>query len=315
MKNLRMKKYFLFFMVVYLFFAHAVVFAATSTPSNLPTYSGVSSEIQKYLCAPTDASKDTGNTPGVGTSNAAANNSASRDLYRCINQLYKFAIILGSSISVFFVVVAGYIYMSADGNQESVDKAKDILVSSITAMVILLGGFLLLKAINPDLIEFKSIQPPSVKLDTSGWNSIPPVTIPSGTGTSTPDGSGVNGMTEQAARSYFQNNGISINAQPPQTTLQGIQPNITAEIVNLKQKCNCTVIITGGTEPGHAAGPNGHSAGYKIDLGLNTQLNDYIKNNFKNIGPRGGDNAMQYQNTATGAIYALESNHWDIVRQ
>ncbi len=307
-----MKKYFLFFMVVYLFFAHTVVYAA----GELPKYTGVSGEIEKYLCAPTDASKDQGNTPGVGTSNAAANNSASQDLYRCINQLYKFAIILGSSIAVFFVVVAGYIYMSADGNQESVDKAKDILISSITAMVILLGGFLLLKAINPDLIEFKSIQPPSVELDATGWNQIPPPVVQPGTGTTTPGGSGTGtGMQEQQARKYFQDNGISINAQPPQTMLQGLQPNIAAEIVNLKQKCGCTVIVTGGTEPGHAAGTYGHSNGYKLDLGLNTKLDDYIKANYKNIGPRSGDNAMQYQNTATGAIYALESNHWDIVRR
>lgn len=308
-----MKKYFLFFMVVYLFFAHTVVYAA----DELPKYSGVSGEIEKYLCAPTDASKDQGNTPGIGTSNASANNSASRDLYRCINQLYKFAIILGSSIAVFFVVIAGYIYMSADGNQESVDKAKDILISSITAMVILLGGFLLLKAINPDLIEFKSIQPPSVTLDTSGWNNIPPITIPAGTGTTTPDGSGSsNGMTDQFARQQFLAAGITVNKPAPATNLQGLQTGIAQEIIGLKKNCNCTVIVTGGTEPGHATtGTYNHQNGYKIDLGLNPQLDQYIKNTFKNIGPRSGDNAMQYQNTTTGAIYALETNHWDIVRK
>lgn len=151
----QIKKYFLFILVAYVFFAQTTVFAADS----LPTYRGVSDQIKQYLCAPTDASND-----------ASGTNSASSDLYKCINQLYKFAIALGGTIAVFFVVVAGYIYMSADGNQESVDKAKDILVSSITAMVILLGGYLLLKAINPDLIEFKQIQPPSVKFDTTGWN-------------------------------------------------------------------------------------------------------------------------------------------------
>lgn len=149
------KKYFLFILVAYVFFAQTTVFAADS----LPAYRGVSDQIKQYLCAPTDASNDANGT-----------NSASSDLYKCINQLYKFAIALGGTIAVFFVVVAGYIYMSADGNQESLDKAKDILTSSITAMVILLGGYLLLKAINPDLIEFKQIQPPSVKFDTTGWN-------------------------------------------------------------------------------------------------------------------------------------------------
>jgi hypothetical protein len=52
--------------------------------------------------------------------------------------------------------------MSSDGNQESVDKAKSILVSSITAIVILATGYILLKFLNPDLIKFQPIQPPSV---------------------------------------------------------------------------------------------------------------------------------------------------------
>ena len=34
-------------------------------------------------------------------------------------------------------------------------------------MVILMAGYLLLKAINPDLIQFKSIQPPSVQMNTT----------------------------------------------------------------------------------------------------------------------------------------------------
>ena len=311
MLQAKAKKYFLLILAVYIFFAHATVFAADT----LPKYSGVSDQIKQYLCAPTDASGGAGNTPYIGNSTAAANNAASSDLYKCINQLYKFAIALGGTIAVFFVVVAGYIYMSADGNQESVDKAKDILVSSITAMVILLGGYVLLKAINPDLIKFKSIQPPSVQLDTTGWNNIPPVVIPAGTGTTTPDGSGpTNGMSEQTARNYFQTNGVSVNAQPPKTMLQGLQSGIAQEVVNLKQKCNCSVTITGGTEPGHSTtGTYSHGNGYKLDLSLNSQLDTYITTNFKNIGPRGGDNAMQYQ-SPTGAIYAKESDHWDIVR-
>ena len=297
MTQTKIKKFFLAYLLVYLFFAHSAVFAATST---LPTYSGVSGQIEQYLCSPTDATAS----------------AANKDLYKCINQLYKFCIALGGTIAIFFIVVAGYIYMSSDGNQESVDKAKDILVSSITAMVILLGGYVLLKAINPDLIEFKSIQPPSVDLNTSGWNIAPPVYIPPGTGTTTPGGTGpTNGMTEQVARKYFQdaNANISINAQPPQTMLQGLQAGIAQEIVNVAKGCNCNVIITGGTEPGHASGTYSHANGNKIDLGLNTTLDTYIETRFTKTTVR-ADGAQQYT-SPTGAIYAKEGNHWDIVKQ
>jgi hypothetical protein len=98
------------------------------------------------------------------TDTAAFYNTGSGDLYRCINRLYRFAIIFASSIAVMFIVIAGYLYMSAEGNQEAVDKAKAILTSCVASLVILFVGYILLRAINPELIEFKSIQPPSVVL-------------------------------------------------------------------------------------------------------------------------------------------------------
>lgn len=136
------KKYILLVLVCELFFAQAnLAFAADSTYDY--STAGVSTQIEQFLCAPSK-------TPTNG------------DLYNCINRLYRFSLILASVIAVFFIVIAGYLYMSAEGNQEAVDKAKSILTSSITALVILFAGYILLKAINPDLVQFQTIQPPSV---------------------------------------------------------------------------------------------------------------------------------------------------------
>jgi len=178
MKNC-LKKYLYILLLAELMLSYipAQVFAAEQYDYSK---SGVAAQIEAYLCAPSRVQTDqTKLGTGVGQSlqdggyqnYAASNNANSGDLYRCINQLYKFAIILSAVIGVFFLVIAGYIYMSAEGNQESVDKAKNILVTTITSFVILMAGYLLLKAINPDLIQFKSIQPPSVKIDTSAWQS------------------------------------------------------------------------------------------------------------------------------------------------
>lgn len=129
----------------------------------------VSSQIEKYLCAPSDASNSQVNTNIFGhTANntSGGNNLAQNDLYVCINKLYRFAIAAGSVVGILFIVISGYLYIASDGNQETVDKAKSIFTSSITAMVILFGGWVLLKALNPDLLKFQNIQPPSVKLAT-----------------------------------------------------------------------------------------------------------------------------------------------------
>ncbi|MCL5666868.1 MAG: pilin [Patescibacteria group bacterium] len=128
-------------------------------------YVGVQETITRYLCTPTPTPEEANNTFKINTyQTAAQKNQNQYDLYLCINRIYKFAIAIGSSIAVLFIVVAGYIYMSAEGSQEAVDKAKSILTSSIAAMVILFGGYVLLRAINPELIQFQSVQPPSVKV-------------------------------------------------------------------------------------------------------------------------------------------------------
>ncbi len=162
---LNFKKYLLIFLLANIFLAHGAAYAQTDTSVyDYKNKAGVSKQIQDYLCAPTEAPADKGSTPIIGASTAASKNAASGDLYNCINRLYKFSLILASCLAILFIVIAGYVYMSAEGNQEAVDKAKSILTTSLTALVILFGGYVLLRAINPDLIQFKSIQPPSVSL-------------------------------------------------------------------------------------------------------------------------------------------------------
>ena len=81
------------------------------------------------------------------------------------------------------------------------------------------------------------------------------------------------------------------------TTIQGIQ--------TLKSASGCGINITGGTETGHASGTYSHWNGYKLDISLNTCVNNYIRGNFTSIG------GSKWQSGA-GNIYYLESNHWDI---
>jgi len=146
MKFIKIKKYFLLLLLTELLFAYAPAFA--QTPS--PTYTGVQNSITTYLCDPTAG--------GSGV------------LYQCINQIYKFAIVAASVLGVLFIVIAGYVYMGSDGTQESVDKAKSILESTITALVILLAGYVFLYTLNPDLVQFhgNTLQPVSITAPAGG---------------------------------------------------------------------------------------------------------------------------------------------------
>ncbi len=130
--------------VCVLFFVNPFLVYAQQTPSvttpqqSLPQYNqGVDLSIKDYLCTP----------EGNGT-----------DLFNCVNRLTKFAISAGSIVLVFLIVLAGYIYIAGGEAQKS--KAKGIVFSSLTGMVIILVSFTLLNFINPALVQIKPIQPP-----------------------------------------------------------------------------------------------------------------------------------------------------------
>lgn len=129
---------------------------AQTNATGTQKYIGVEGQIKDFLCAPSDAKTNPEATKG--------------DLYNCINKVYRFTLVLASIFAVFMIVIAGYVYMSAEGNEEAVTKAKDILTTSIASLVILFSGYILLKFLNPDLIKFQPIQPPSVVGQERAYN-------------------------------------------------------------------------------------------------------------------------------------------------
>lgn len=182
---LRIKKFLLFILALEIFFAQANMVLAQE---KVPDYreSGVQAQIKALLCAPSDTPKDLKTTipqnrdgsitliPGDNLE--ALRNTGGNDLYNCINKMYRFAIVLGASVGVFYIVIGGFLYMNSGGSQETVDKGKSMMVSSLTAMVILFAGYILLRALNPDLIKFQNIQPSSVvfrgSTDTSSTGTL-----------------------------------------------------------------------------------------------------------------------------------------------
>lgn len=111
-----------------------------SGSANLPTYNaGVDQSIKDYLCTPSE--------PADG-----------HDLERCVNRLYKFSISVGSIVVVFFVVLAGYMYIT--GGETGKGKGKAMLLNALTGLGVILISYVLLYFINPSLVVIKSIQPP-----------------------------------------------------------------------------------------------------------------------------------------------------------
>lgn len=111
---------------------------SAATPSVPP---GVGEQsIANYLCI-----------PGTG-------------IYTCVNKLYRVALAVAFFITVLFIVFAGYQYML--GGEKGKEDAKGRISAAIVAIIILSTSYILLRQINPDLVEFKSISPLPVDLAT-----------------------------------------------------------------------------------------------------------------------------------------------------
>ncbi len=127
--------------------------------------------------------------PCTPTEGAQGNN----DLFTCINNVYKYALVICSIAAVMMIIFAGYTYIFSGGNEKKAASAKNWISTSLVGLAVLLTGFLLLRQINPNLLTIKSISPESI--DQQSWfdpdtgednlsGNLPPVgniTVPTGT--------------------------------------------------------------------------------------------------------------------------------------
>lgn len=226
-----------------------------------------------------------------------------------IQNFYQFSLIAGVFLAVGVITWAGLKYALAAGNPSGQSDARDQILQALLGLILLFGAYLILFTINPNLIN--------LRLETLSSVSVPAA----GTAGGTPVGARASScltadcITDTQARQQLttaSNGAITFNARPPQTSLEGMRQNTINEIVNIQRNCGCNIVVTGGTEGGHSAGANSHTNGYKVDLGLNAGLNNYVERNFAPAGIRSDDGARLWR-APNGTVYARESNHWDIL--
>lgn len=105
------------------------------------------------------------------------------------------------------------------------------------------------------------------------------------------------------------------------TSLNGLRQGTVELVNNIVGDCiatvgNCSAVIVGGTEPGHAAGEYSHGSGYKVDIDDNdTGVNNYFETitdgltpQTTNVGPR--YSIIQPDGSTMNII--RESDHWDV---
>lgn len=94
------------------------------------------------------------------------------------------------------------------------------------------------------------------------------------------------------------------------TSFDGLRPATLNGVLDLRQHSHCGVVISGGTEHGHAHLRLSHAKGYKLDILPSRCINRYIKRHYEHVHRR-KDGARQW--VAAGRTwFAREPSHWDI---
>jgi hypothetical protein len=246
-----------------------------------------------------------------------------------IRAFYLFSLMIGGMLAFGAIVYGGIKRVTSGGNPSGVSEANQWIQSALLGLLLLIAAYLILFTINPNLVNLSLPSLGSMAGGTTGASSG--TLLPAG-GTSAGGGSsgavggiGGTGLTQAAAQADLAAAGIAVvssgNCSDPNnpscTSLQGMRQDTINTLVDLKNNCGpgCSVIVTGGTETGHAAGDESHGTGYKADVAVNPAVTNYIEqtSGFTPIGNRSSDGAPQWK-APDGTIYALEASkgHWDI---
>ncbi|MDD3284764.1 MAG: N-acetylmuramoyl-L-alanine amidase [Patescibacteria group bacterium] len=103
-----------------------------------------------------------------------------------ISAVYNYVLYLAGVMAVIVIMIGGFQWVSAGGNESKIGEAKERIVGAIIGLVITLGSFLLLKTINPNLVVTKSLN----------VGIIEPVEIPEGTSSELNSASAIRNRTE-----------------------------------------------------------------------------------------------------------------------
>ena len=71
-----------------------------------------------------------------------------------INYIFVFSLGIVGIVGLIALIFGGFLYMASTGNPQKAAQAKDRIISALLGLLLLLGSYVLLNIINPDLLRF-----------------------------------------------------------------------------------------------------------------------------------------------------------------
>jgi hypothetical protein len=107
-----------------------------------------------------------------------------------LNDFYYYAIWLITAIVIVMIIYGGYIIITSSGNPEGITKGRGIIVSALTALLVLILAYVILRIISPQIVENKWTDLPENGMninDNTNNNPTPSNTPTKSTGTKDPN--------------------------------------------------------------------------------------------------------------------------------
>jgi hypothetical protein len=221
-----------------------------------------------------------------------------------VQSIYNFGIWTVGIAALFMLTVGGFMYLTSAGNTSTLGSAKGVIKDALIGLFLALFAWLILYVINPDLVNI-NLGSTDVSAPSSPTYSPPSGSYPT-TG-SWPD--------DSATRSALA--GISFNhptncqsiGQDNCTSVYQLGQPAVSGLLDLKQKCNCDVVVTGGTEYWlHSKGTAHRPGNSTVDLRRSTIL-AYVQANGQKCGERSnGKDGLRPVYRLNGADYWDEND-------
>jgi hypothetical protein len=78
-------------------------------------------------------------------------------LAKYIGNMYRYGVVIGAVLATMMIMIGGMMYLSAGLNPQLASRGKEFIIGAVTGLVLLLGSYVLLNTINPNLTSLKPI--------------------------------------------------------------------------------------------------------------------------------------------------------------
>lgn len=77
--------------------------------------------------------------------------------------VYKYAIGIAGILATIVMMIGGFLWLTAGGNQSRIGEAKSWIGASLTGLIIALSSYLILYQVNPNLVKFDALKIAKIK--------------------------------------------------------------------------------------------------------------------------------------------------------